>query len=208
MFENTPRPGAPLRNRTVDLLLTIRAFLGSLPSTMPVGPVAAAARPVSGPAAGGETCRLRETARVSPGPAPGGIMGIRHAIQAQSVRPSPARPRPGDDQMTVRRSCCLYGKTRNALLSRRFRYRQEPDDSPSPDTVGDHRHGGGGIRGHHHQSVPAETETAAGMAPYQPASQPGTGLPASSGGIQVMNSAIAANWQVAAAQTYAWKISW
>ena len=28
-------------------------------------------------------------------------------------------------QMTVRRSCCLYGKTGNALLSRRFRYRQE-----------------------------------------------------------------------------------
>ena len=35
----------------------------------------------------------------------------------------------------------------------------------------------------------------------QPASQPGTGLRACSGGIQVMNSAIAANWQVAAAQT-------
>ena len=52
----------------------------------------------------GKTCRLRETARVSPGPANGGIMGIRHAIQAQSVRLSPARPRPGrrsDDGQTI-----------------------------------------------------------------------------------------------------------
>jgi hypothetical protein len=39
-------------------------------------------------------------------------------------------------------------------------------------------------------------------------SQPETGLPASSGGIQMMKSAIAANWHAAAAQTYAWKISW
>jgi dihydrolipoamide dehydrogenase len=39
-------------------------------------------------------------------------------------------------------------------------------------------------------------------------SQPGTGLPASSDWIQMMKSAIAANWHVAAAQTYAWKISW
>ena len=31
MFENTPRPGAPLRNRTVDLLLTICNSLGSPP---------------------------------------------------------------------------------------------------------------------------------------------------------------------------------
>jgi hypothetical protein len=38
--------------------------------------------------------------------------------------------------------------------------------------------------------------------------QPGAGLAASSDRIQVMNSAIAANWHVAAAQTYAWKISW
>jgi hypothetical protein len=32
--------------------------------------------------------------------------------------------------------------------------------------------------------------------------------PASSDRIQMMNSTIAANWHVAAAQTYAWKISW
>jgi len=31
MFENRPRPGAPLRNRTVDLLLTICNSLGSPP---------------------------------------------------------------------------------------------------------------------------------------------------------------------------------
>ena len=66
--------GAPLRNRTVDLLLTIWTFLGSLPNTEAAGP--AAADPArSGPAAGRETCRPRETARVSPGPANGGIMG-------------------------------------------------------------------------------------------------------------------------------------
>jgi hypothetical protein len=41
---------------------------------------------------------------VSPGPANGGLMGIRHAIQAQSVRLSPAPPRPGrrsDDGQTI-----------------------------------------------------------------------------------------------------------
>ena len=43
---------------------------------------------------------------------------------------------------------------------------------------------------------------------WRRASQPGTGLPASSDRIQMMKSAIAANWHVAAAQTYAWKISW
>ena len=40
-----PFCGAPLRNRTVDLLLTIWTFPGSLPSTVSAGP-AAAARPV------------------------------------------------------------------------------------------------------------------------------------------------------------------
>jgi hypothetical protein len=50
-------------------------------------------------------------------------MGVRHAIQARSVGVSVDLSRQADGQMTVRRSCYLYGTTRDALLSRRFRYR-------------------------------------------------------------------------------------
>jgi hypothetical protein len=96
--------GAPLRNRTVDLLLTIWTFLSSLPNAVSARPAAAA-----GPARIG-TCGRPEnmpTARDSlreSRPANGRIMGIRHVIQAQSVRLSPARPclgRRSDDGQTI-----------------------------------------------------------------------------------------------------------
>src|ERR1022692_332489 len=74
--------GAPLRNRTVDLLLTIGNFLGSLPGSMSAEPAAAV-----GPAAvatlrsAGKTRRPRDTVRASPGLA----SGVRHTVQDRSA---------------------------------------------------------------------------------------------------------------------------
>src|SRR6476660_4213631 len=97
--------GAPLRNRTVDLLLTIWTFLGSLPTLRPLGQQQPPpTRPVRELRPVGKPCRLRETTRVSPDPANGRDHGYWHAIQAHSVRLSPARPRPGrrsDDGQTI-----------------------------------------------------------------------------------------------------------
>ena len=143
---------------------------------------------------------------VSPGPANGGIMGIRHAIQAQSVRLSPARPRPGrrsDDGQTIllpvwQDQKCLAEQALplplrsltihpHPTLSETIAMAAEAFEGTITDLY-----------------LPKRREPPV----WRRASQPGTGLPASSDRIQMMKSAIAANWHVAAAQTYAWKISW
>jgi hypothetical protein len=96
--------GAPLRNRTVDLLLTIRAFLGSLPTLCPSGQMQSPARPGIGTCGRpGNMPIARDGPRRSK-PSEPAVMGIRHAIQAQAVRLSAARPRPGrrsDDGQTI-----------------------------------------------------------------------------------------------------------
>jgi hypothetical protein len=96
--------GAPLRNRTVDLLLTIWTFLGSLPTLRPLGQQQPPTRPVRDLRPVGKTCRLREATRVSPDPANGRDHGHPACYSGSSVRLSPARPRPGrrsDDGQTI-----------------------------------------------------------------------------------------------------------
>ena len=58
----------------------------------------------------------------------------------------------------------------------RRRRGHRPDHPPAPDPVGDRRHGGGGVRGHHHRPLPAEAEEVAGA--FGAARPPsGRGLP-------------------------------
>src|SRR5262245_28712188 len=95
--------GAPLRNRTVDLLLAIWTprFIAN---TEAAGPAAAADPARSGPAAGRETM---PTARDYPRESrPSERQGswASGMLRAHSVRLSPARPRPGrrsDDGQTI-----------------------------------------------------------------------------------------------------------
>ena len=118
--------GAPLRNRTVDLLLTIWIFLGSLTRSLFAEPAAAAGpAPVAtcdwlGKRADCGTRAVRVQAHRAAGSWAAGMLsrfGPWGSVPTGHVQ--------ADGQMTVRRSCFPYGWTRNALLSWRFRYRRE-----------------------------------------------------------------------------------
>jgi hypothetical protein len=70
--------------------------------------------------------RLRDTVLTSPGQAKWRGHRVRHAVRARPVGLSADRSGPSrrsDDGQTI--SCCQYGRTRNGLLSRHFRYCQE-----------------------------------------------------------------------------------
>jgi hypothetical protein len=102
-FEKANLPGAPLRNRTVDLLLTIRAFLGSVPNTVSAGPAAAA-----GPARIGTCGRPGNMPAARDGPrthtrlVEGGIGRFEPFIRSRRTIVRPGTPRhfavakPGD----------------------------------------------------------------------------------------------------------------
>jgi hypothetical protein len=119
--------GAPLRNRTVDLLLTIANSAGSLPAARP-GQASGSAdlALVTACDRSGHSADCGKWPVRVPGPAIGGVMGVRRAVQARPVGLSAGWPCPSrrsDDGQAI--THFLYNCTGGALLSRNFRFRQE-----------------------------------------------------------------------------------